>query len=51
VERILGDVATLAFKWNKPLSARLLPFQGKKAGERTAFEDPRMINTLIRAVP
>jgi len=51
IERILGDVATLAFKWKKPLSARLLPFQGKKAGERTAFEDPRMINTLIRAVP
>jgi uncharacterized protein (UPF0210 family) len=51
IERILGDVATLAFKWNKPLSARLLPVAGKEAGERTAFDDPRMVNTLIRPVP
>src|ERR1051325_7773696 len=27
---IVGDVATLAFKWNKPLAARLLPAPGKK---------------------
>ena len=32
IERILGDVATLACKWKKPLSARLLPVKGKKAG-------------------
>jgi uncharacterized protein (UPF0210 family) len=51
IERILGDVASLAFKWKKPLSARLLPCKGKKAGERTSFEDPFLINTLIRAVP
>lgn len=51
IERILGDVASLAFKWKKPLSARLLPFRGRKAGEQTTFADPRMINTLIRAVP
>ena len=34
---IVGDVATLAFKWNKPLAARLLPAPGKKVGEMTEF--------------
>src|SRR5580692_10823425 len=29
IARIIGDVATLAFKWNKPLAARLLPAPGK----------------------
>jgi uncharacterized protein len=37
IARIVGDVATLAFKWNKPLAARLLPAPGKKAGDRTEF--------------
>ena len=29
--RIMGDVASLAWKWHKPLAARLLPAPGKKA--------------------
>jgi uncharacterized protein len=45
--QILSDVATLAFKWNKPLAARLLPVPGRKAGEQTEFNDPRMANTTI----
>ncbi len=45
--RILSDVATLAYKWKKPLAARLLPAPGRKAGERTQFEDSRMANTVI----
>jgi uncharacterized protein (UPF0210 family) len=48
IAKILGDVATLAYKWQKPLAARLLPVPGKKAGERTEFDDPRMANTVIR---
>ena len=48
--RIVGDVATLAFKWNKPLAARLLPVPGKKAGDRTEFEDARMANTILQGV-
>jgi uncharacterized protein (UPF0210 family) len=48
LDRILGDVATLAYKWQKPLAARLLPIAGHKAGERTEFEDSRMANTVIR---
>jgi uncharacterized protein (UPF0210 family) len=37
IARIVGDVATLAFKWNKPLAARLLPAPGRKAGQMTEF--------------
>jgi uncharacterized protein (UPF0210 family) len=37
IARIVGDVATLAFKWNKPLAARLLPSPGRKVGEMTEF--------------
>jgi uncharacterized protein (UPF0210 family) len=47
IARILGDVASLAQKWNKPLAARLLPVPGKKAGDRTEFTDSRMANTVI----
>jgi uncharacterized protein (UPF0210 family) len=45
--RILGDVATLAYKWQKPLAARLLPAPGRKAGEMTEFQDGRMRNARI----
>ena len=48
LERILGDVATLAYKWQKPLAARLLPAPGKKPGDRTEFGDARMANTIIQ---
>jgi len=49
--RIIGDVATLSVKWNKPLSARLLPVKEKHAGEMTEFTDPYLINALIRPLP
>jgi uncharacterized protein len=49
--RILGDVASLAYKWRKPLAARLLPAPGKKAGDRTAFSDSRMANTTVPKLP
>ena len=51
MERIYGDVASLATKWNKPLSARLQPVPGKKAGDMTDYEDPYLFNTTIREVP
>jgi len=50
IARIVGDVATLAYKWNKPLCARLLPVPGRKAGERTEFTDSRMGNVTIQPV-
>ena len=49
--RILGDVASLAFKWHKPLSARLQPVPGKKAGEQTDFNDQFLFNTRLHALP
>ena len=51
MERIFGDVASLAFKWNKPLSARLQPVKDKKAGDRTDFQDPALFNTTIQGLP
>jgi len=48
IAKIIGDVATLAYKWNKPLAARLLPVPGAKAGDHTQFDDPRMVNTVIQ---
>ena len=49
--RIFGDVASLAWKWNKPLSARLQPIKGKKAGDQTDFVDQYLFNTTLHAVP
>ncbi len=49
--RILGDVAALALKWHKPLSARLQPVAGAKPGERTAFDDPFLVNATIHPLP
>ncbi|HEY6895256.1 MAG TPA: DUF711 family protein [Rhodanobacteraceae bacterium] len=47
--KIYGDVAALAWKWHKPLSARLQPVKGKKQGERTNFDGPYLFNATIRA--
>ena len=49
--RIFGDMASLAWKWRKPLSARLQPVKGKKAGDQTEFNDPYLFNTAVRALP
>ncbi|MFL6427670.1 MAG: DUF711 family protein [Acidobacteriaceae bacterium] len=51
MERMYADVASLATKWNKPLSARLQPIPGKKAGDRTDFADPYLFNTTLHALP
>lgn len=48
--RIIGDVATLSVKWNKPLSARLLPVAGRLAGQQTDFADPNLINGVIQPI-
>src|SRR6266702_2381843 len=51
MERIFGDVASLAIKWNKPLSARLQPIRDKKSGDRTDFHDPFLFNTTVQPLP
>jgi uncharacterized protein (UPF0210 family) len=38
--RIIGDMATLAARLRKPLSSRLFPVPGKKAGDTVTFNDP-----------
>jgi uncharacterized protein (UPF0210 family) len=48
---ISGDMASLAVKWHKPLTARLQPVAGKKAGEKSAFEDPFLVNAVLQRVP
>ena len=49
--RIFGDVASLAWKWNKPLSARLQPVAGKKAGDATEFSSRFLFNTTLHELP
>ena len=51
MEHIFGDVASLATKWNKPLSARLQPIQDKKPGDQTDFQDPFLFNTTLHPLP
>jgi uncharacterized protein len=51
LERMIGDMATLAVKLHKPLSARLLPVAGKKPGDRTEFDDPFLVNTTLQPLP
>jgi uncharacterized protein (UPF0210 family) len=46
--RILGDVAALAVRLKKPLTARLMPIKGKSAGEMTTFEDPYLVNVKLQ---
>ncbi len=46
--RIMGDVASLAWKWKKPLSVRLQPVHGRKPGEQTEFNSPYLFNTTLR---
>jgi uncharacterized protein len=51
MERMYADVASLATKWNKPLSARLQPIPNKGPGDRTDFEDPYLFNTTLHPLP
>jgi uncharacterized protein (UPF0210 family) len=48
IGHLLLDVATLALRLRKPLSARLFPVPGKQAGERTSFTSPYLTNTLVQ---
>jgi len=45
---IIGDMASLAFKWHKPLAARLLPVAGKTAGQQTEFDSPALVNVTLQ---
>lgn len=48
IAHLLLDVATLAVRLQKPLSARLFPAPGKKVGEFTTFTSQYLTNTLVK---
>ena len=45
---IIGDMASLAVKWNKPLTARLFPVKGKGPGEQTDLAGQVLVNATIQ---
>jgi uncharacterized protein len=47
IAHLLLDVATMALRLNKPLSARLFPVPGKRGAEYTTFTSQYLTNTLI----
>jgi uncharacterized protein (UPF0210 family) len=49
--RLVEDVAALAAKYRKPLSARLFPVPGKAAGETVHFENPHLTDAVVMEVP
>jgi uncharacterized protein (UPF0210 family) len=51
LERMIGDMATMAVRLEKPLSARLMPVAGKKAGDKTEFNDPFLVNAVLQPLP
>jgi uncharacterized protein len=48
--RIIGDVATLAVRLRKPLSARLFPVPGKRVGDSISFSDPLLTASRVLAL-
>ena len=48
---LFHDVAALAFRLDKPLTARLFPVPGRTAGEQTDFKNPYLCNSAIFEVP
>jgi uncharacterized protein (UPF0210 family) len=47
---LIGDVAALAVQLDKPLTARLLPVPGKRAGDLTSYDFPYFANGRVLAV-
>ena len=45
LQRVITDVATLSVRLQKPLSARLFPVPGKKAGDVATFEDQYLVGS------
>jgi uncharacterized protein (UPF0210 family) len=47
LEKILMDVAALSARLKKPLTARLMPIPGKKAGDATKFTFDYFANSKV----
>jgi uncharacterized protein (UPF0210 family) len=50
VAAILLDICALALRLHKPLTARLMPIPGKKAGELTSFDFDYFANSQVMSV-
>ena len=48
---LMRDTGTMAYRLNKPLTVRLFPVPGLKAGDMTAFESDDLCNCAVLAVP
>ncbi len=44
---VIGDVAALSDKYQKPLSARLFPVPGKSAGDAVTFNNPFLTDSVV----
>ena len=44
---VIADVGALAAKYAKPLSARLFPVPGKKAGDMVSFDNPYLTSSVV----
>lgn len=47
---IVMDMASLAYRYAKPLSARLMPVPGALAGDMADFGSPHLVRTLVKEV-
>lgn len=50
IASILFDVAALALRLGKPLTARLMPIPGKAAGDMTSFDFPYLTDSRVIAL-
>jgi len=50
ISPLLGDLSALALRLDKPLTARLMPIPGKKAGDRTEFDFAYFANSRVMAL-
>ena len=51
IQAVLLDLAALALRLDKPLTARLMPIPGKKAGDETGFDFEFFANSKVLALP
>ena len=51
IAAVMRDTGTMAYRLNKPLTVRLFPVPGLKAGDKTAFESDDLCNCAVLALP
>ena len=47
ISAVLFDLGALSLRLDKPLTARLMPIPGKKAGDKTSFDFPFFANSRV----